>query len=361
MAETDLWFGTLTATVRVDNLPASRRVVAIELPADGQWRVCGAGASNAEGVATLPITGLPTSRIYAVAIDDWGRPFVPGMTVAFGDVIRPTQFLGWMYQVTAPGVLPGTEPEWWNSMAGIPQPVGTAMMQAIRHYQPIAHGPVSDIEWGENAIDPLAAYVVSLIRFDEDFRDETGRTWVPVGEPVISNAVRKFGSGSGYFRGSGQCLQTESSSAWAFGVDDFTVECELNLSEIPIGLFFSPAGNWVGNVGCCFFVSPQGVLRWHNGTKVLISPPGVLAQGAFHHIAYNRKGGIGMLFVNGVMVAVQIDTDNYTTTEGWRIGANRTATDWLKGYVDEFRITKGIARYSRDFSPPSAAFPPLET
>src|SRR5690606_26342916 len=112
MAETDLWFGTLSATVRVEDLPASRQVVAIELPANGEWRVCGAGISNADGIAMLPITGMPTSRIYAVAIDDWGRPFVPGMTVAFGDVIRPTQFLGWMYQVTSPGVLPGEEAEW---------------------------------------------------------------------------------------------------------------------------------------------------------------------------------------------------------------------------------------------------------
>lgn len=150
MAETDLWFGTLSATVRVEDLPASRQVVAIELPANGEWRVCGAGTSNADGIAMLPITGMPTSRIYAVAIDDWGRPFVPGMTVAFGDVIRPTQFLGWMYQVTSPGELPSTEPDWWNSMPGVPQPVGTAMMQAVRHYQPIAHGPVGDIEWEED-------------------------------------------------------------------------------------------------------------------------------------------------------------------------------------------------------------------
>lgn len=147
MAETDLWFGTLSATVRVEDLPASRQVVAIERQANGDWRVCGQAMSNSEGIATLPITGLPTSRIYAIAIDEWGKPFAPGMTVAYGDVIRPTQFLGWMYQVTSPGVLPGEEPEWWNSMAGIPQPVGTAMMQAVRHYQPVAHGPVSDIEW----------------------------------------------------------------------------------------------------------------------------------------------------------------------------------------------------------------------
>src|SRR5690606_27984665 len=130
-------------------------VVAIELPVGGEWRVCGAGISNSDGIATLPITGLPNSRIYAVAIDEWGQPFMPNMSVNYGDLIRPTQFVGWMYQVTQPGALPAAEPDWWNARAGIPQPVGTAMMQAIRHYQPIAHGPVSDIEWEQRDLfDP---------------------------------------------------------------------------------------------------------------------------------------------------------------------------------------------------------------
>lgn len=190
MAETDLWFGTLSATVRVEDLPASRQVVAIELPANGEWRVCGAGTSNADGIAMLPITGMPTSRIYAVAIDDWGRPFVPGMAVAFGDVIRPTQFLGWMYQVTSPGVLPGEEPEWWNSMAGVPQPVGTAMMQAVRHYQPIAHGPVSDIEWEDGLPWTPAALAVPP------------RIWLDGQSPVteVDGAVSSWNdqSGNGY-------------------------------------------------------------------------------------------------------------------------------------------------------------------
>src|SRR5690554_4244732 len=148
MADEDFWFGTLSATVRVENMPGARRIVAVELMESGAWRVCGSGTSNSDGIVEMVIEGNPTSNIYAMAIDDWGRPWEPGMIVAFGDLVRPSVFKGWMYKCTQPGTLPAEEPDWWNAMAEIPQPVGTAMLQAMRHYQPIAHGPV-DLTWDE--------------------------------------------------------------------------------------------------------------------------------------------------------------------------------------------------------------------
>lgn len=148
MAEEDFWFGTLSATVRVESMPGARRIVAVELQEDGSWRVCGSGVSSQDGVVEMTIEGNPQSNIYAMAVDDWGRKWMPGMVVAFGELVRPSLFKGWMYKCTQPGTLPAEEPEWWNAMESIPQPVGTAMLQATRHYQPIAHGPV-DLTWDE--------------------------------------------------------------------------------------------------------------------------------------------------------------------------------------------------------------------
>lgn len=153
MADEEFMFGDLFATVRVQDLPASREVVAVERQENGTWRVCGSAIASTDGIAELGIEGSKTSRVYAFAIDHWGEPFTPNKTVAYGDIIRPSVFLGWLYRVTAPGVLPGEEPVWWNSTPGMPRPVGSAMAQAEMYFQPIAHGPV-DIEWGEEPPAP---------------------------------------------------------------------------------------------------------------------------------------------------------------------------------------------------------------
>lgn len=153
MADEEFMFGDLFATVRVQDLPASREVVAVERQGNGTWRVCGSAIANTDGIAELGIEGSKTSRVYAFAIDHWGEPFTPNKTVVYGDIIRPSVFLGWLYRVTAPGALPGEEPVWWNSTPGMPRPVGSAMAQAEMYFQPIAHGPV-DIEWGEEPPAP---------------------------------------------------------------------------------------------------------------------------------------------------------------------------------------------------------------
>lgn len=153
MSEENQLEGTLSATVRVDNMPASRRIVALELLADDSWRICGTGVSDETGVVDITVNGDPSSNVYAMAVDNWGRAWEPNMVVEFGDIVRPSIFTGWMYRCTQPGTLPAEEPAWWGDLESIPQAVGTAMLESTRHYQPIAHGPV-DITWEEPPAEP---------------------------------------------------------------------------------------------------------------------------------------------------------------------------------------------------------------
>ncbi|WP_285259254.1 LamG-like jellyroll fold domain-containing protein [Halopseudomonas bauzanensis] len=349
MAETDLWFGTLSATVRVEDLPASRQVVAIERQANGDWRVCGQAVSNAEGIATLPITGLPASRIYAIALDDWGKPFAPGMTVAYGDVIRPTQFLGWMYQVTSPGVLPGTEPEWWNSMAGIPQPVGTAMMQAVRHYQPIAHGPVSDIEWVEQEFDPYWDRVVALLHFDGNLNDEAGGEWAGVGYEFEDSGTPL-----------GMMLKTDvgkyAESQFDISLLDsepYTLECFLRkqttqTTATPVSLYQS-SSNRLG----VYFNDQVNVRAWYNSNVITVP----VDMYELHHYALVGMGnGQVRLYVDGVWNGLVV-SKAHNVTGKLRLGSIAGGAEPYGGLIGELRVTKGVARYTEDFDPPTAPFP----
>lgn len=130
---------TLPAIVRVDGVGAVREVLAVERQIDGAWRVAGNRRTSSDDIE-LRVTG---GDIYAVAFDDFGKSFQPGLVVVRGDVLRPAQFSGWLYRITEDGTLPGYEPIWWPAQGANPsRPLGTARAVAVRYHQPLAHGPL---------------------------------------------------------------------------------------------------------------------------------------------------------------------------------------------------------------------------
>lgn len=129
---------TLAARVRVDGLDAAREVLAVERQSDGAWRIAGS-LRTAEGALDLRVTG---GEVYALAIDDWGLPFQPGLAVEVGQTVRPSRYAGWLYRISEAGTLPDTEPDWWDDRLSTPQPLGSARAVAVRYHRPLAHGPV---------------------------------------------------------------------------------------------------------------------------------------------------------------------------------------------------------------------------
>lgn len=130
-----------SARVRVERIPASREVVLVERPIDGEWRIAGYGPTpGGAGEIDLRVVG---GDVYALAVDDYGVAFVADLAVQVGQRIRPTQYSGWVYEITEAGQLPSAEPEWWAAVGENPsRPLGTARAVARRYFQPIAHGPV---------------------------------------------------------------------------------------------------------------------------------------------------------------------------------------------------------------------------
>lgn len=365
MADEEFMFGDLFATVRVQDLPASREVVAVERQENGTWRVCGSAIANTDGIAELGIEGSKTSRVYAFAIDHWGEPFTPNRTVAYGDIIRPSVFLGWLYRVTAPGALPGEEPVWWNSTPGMPRPVGSAMAQAEMYFQPIAHGPV-DIEWEEVVGDPHWDKVVALLYFDGNLTDATGRIWTANGGAAVSSSIHKFGSGSLHLDGNNSYLSTPNVPDLRLGSSDFTVELFARIDAVggQKGIF----GNYAFTPGRRSFelYLDDSVLRLRlgqpNGQSPQIAPVSytIGTTADFVHIAVTRDGDTFRLFVDGELKSEGTSSIHIYENEidDFYIGA--TGPDisrFFNGYIDSVRFTNGVARYTEDFTPPSEPFP----
>jgi hypothetical protein len=63
------------------------------------------------------------------------------------------------------------------------------------------------------------------------------------------------------------------------------------------------------------------------------------------------------IYINGTNDGTGTVSTNFNQTEIMYIGANRIGATPMKGYMDDIRITKGVARYTTNFTPPTAAFP----
>lgn len=130
---------TAEAVVRVNKQPASREIVAIEKTSIGTWRMAG-NKTLQSGLLEMQVTG---GQVFAFGMDDYGTLYQSGLAVEIGQTIRPAVFVGWLYRCTEAGELEATEPEWWVSEGENPaRTVGTARLQAVRYYLPIAYGPI---------------------------------------------------------------------------------------------------------------------------------------------------------------------------------------------------------------------------
>jgi hypothetical protein len=81
-----------------------------------------------------------------------------------------------------------------------------------------------------------------------------------------------------------------------------------------------------------------------------------ISTSTWYHLAVSRSGTSTKLFVNGVQGgSTYTDSTNYVSTTPSFIGALYDGSS-LNGYIDDLRITKGFARYTSNFTAPTAAF-----
>ncbi|MEL0120797.1 MAG: LamG-like jellyroll fold domain-containing protein, partial [Opitutae bacterium] len=102
----------------------------------------------------------------------------------------------------------------------------------------------------------------------------------------------------------------------------------------------------------------QNLAYYLNGANRIIGTT-TLPLNQWMHIAVSRAGGITRLFLNGTQ-----EGSSYTDAAVYTSNANRPIIGVLEninyasstpGYIDDLRITKGVARYTSNFIPPGPA------
>ena len=193
------------------------------------------------------------------------------------------------------------------------------------------------------------------------------------GAPQLSTVAARFGTASARFDGASR-VDFPSSSDWNFGTPtaaggtgDFTIDFWMYVSVwTSSGTFvghggsigpWSTLGLWFGmwgNDGIIFQVGND------NSNYVQITSPALSnPTGVWHHIAATRYGTTYTLWVDGVgtvgtVVAGTVDASNSDTL---RLGYTPDGGGiYLDGYLDEVRVSKGVARWTADFTPPTAPY-----
>jgi hypothetical protein len=185
-----------------------------------------------------------------------------------------------------------------------------------------------------------------------------------VGNAQITTAQSKWGGSSMYFDGTSDALYIPANPDFAFGTGDFTVECWIYTSETTADTFYrriymtdGPTGNVSGNFQIAL-VPTTGYVNLWDGTLDLIGTSNV-CNGAWHHIAATRSGTILRLFVDGVQQASTTYSVSVSPNSGKPrpyIGTFNGSSGDFNGYIQDMRVTKGYARYTANFTPPTAAF-----
>ena len=69
------------------------------------------------------------------------------------------------------------------------------------------------------------------------------------------------------------------------------------------------------------------------------------------HIAVSRGSGTSRLFLDGVLIDTQSDSDDIVPTGNLNIGAYSNGGNELNGFVQDARIYNGVAKYTSSFIP----------
>ena len=182
-----------------------------------------------------------------------------------------------------------------------------------------------------------------------------------VGGAQINTSIKQYGTGSLAFDGSGDYLRVNGGSLFDFGTGSFTMECFVYLpTGITQGyLFGTRTGDSGTTIRWCIYISSSTIaIDFWNTSNVriaLFAHQTSLTNNVFHHVAVVRNVNEFAIYLNGVKSTntvtnstavnnIKLIVDLGQSTGGFTNGLP------LNGYIDDLRITKGIARYTTDFN-----------
>lgn len=183
------------------------------------------------------------------------------------------------------------------------------------------------------------------------------------GNAQTSTGIAKYGVASMYFDGSSTvAITADGSTGFSFGTGDFTVEMWVYPTTTGAQkILYDSRPTSSNGLYPAIFISTTNTVRYYVNSAFQITGTTAMTTNTWNHVALVRLSGMTTLYLNGVQ-----EGSTYTDSNGYIVGTNRpmigndgstAGANPFAGYIDDLRVTKGVARYTTTFTPPPAPFP----
>ena len=170
------------------------------------------------------------------------------------------------------------------------------------------------------------------------------------GSAQVDTAIVRLGTGSLLGNNNGY-LSVADHADFGFGTGDFTVD------------YWIKGTGWIASISnTTNQVSSDCVLAFYTASDIMYvyaggwaALTGAIDNSEWQHVAVVRASGTMKLYVQGSEIASVSYTTNMVS-KPLSIGTLYTYTNEFTGNIDEFRISKGLARWTSGFTPPTSAY-----
>jgi hypothetical protein len=212
--------------------------------------------------------------------------------------------------------------------------------------------------------DPFFSDVSLLIQGSISDQSDYSHSVSTYGSVSLSSAQTKFSANSVYFAGADDVAYIPDNNAFSFGSGDFTLETWIyptrtGANQRFLGQYQSSTYQWFLRLN----TSDKLQVFWNDVSFGLTGDE--VNANEWSHVACVREGSDLSLYINGSRVdqrTMTVTLANYSNYLAVGAGATSISNfgifEEFRGYIDGFRITKGIARYSgATVAVPTDAFP----
>ncbi|KKM97598.1 hypothetical protein LCGC14_1166400 [marine sediment metagenome] len=172
----------------------------------------------------------------------------------------------------------------------------------------------------------------------------------------IDTAQYKFGNSCGLFDGTDDYIESDDHTDWNLGGtgggNNFTIDFWVRFNDKDV---YSTLLSTYDSDGWIFERIPNGTFALFDGSWSNINP-GLLVNNTWYHVALVRSGTNIKLYLNGLAQGAGYG-DKDMNNDGNKIYIGGTpGGDYLNGWMEEVRISKGIARWTTNFTPPTTPY-----